>query len=307
MNKNEINTILEYLKMGKLIAFPTETVYGLGGDAMNDLAIEKIYDIKNRPINNPLIIHTYSIEMVEKIAIFNDDARKLSSLWPGPITFIMNQKPSLVSTKATSGLSTIGIRIPSDKIALEILKEFGGYIVAPSANPSGYISPTKFEHVFDHYSNCEEIYIVKGDSCLYGIESTIIDVSIEEPTILRHGFIDQGTIEEVLGKKLLATKNNLIKAPGMFYKHYAPLAKIRLNADNIEQNEIGIGFGNVNSSFQMNLSKKSDLVEAAANLYDFLRKADEIACKTNKSIAISPIPKNNLGIAINDKLIRAAQ
>ena len=306
MNQESIKKALNFLKNGDLICFPTETVYGLGADATNDSAILKIYSIKNRPIFNPLIIHTYSIEMAEKIAFFNEDARKLSILWPGPITLVMKKRNNIISNKATNSLKTIAIRIPSGQIAQNILKSFTGYIAAPSANPSGYISSTKFEHVVEHYKDCRDIFIINGTDCVYGIESTIIDVSNNEPTILRHGFIEQETIENILGKPISSISKNII-APGMLDKHYSPHSRIRLNANSLEDEEIGIGFDEVLDNFELNLSKSGDLKEAAANLYDLLRKADQLALRSKKTIAVSPIPNKNIGIAINDKLIRAAK
>jgi L-threonylcarbamoyladenylate synthase len=305
MYKKNINHAIKFLKEGNLVCFPTETVYGLGADATNDSAILKIYKTKNRPANNPLIIHTYSIDSAKKIAIFNDDANKLSVLWPGPLTLVMQQKNNAISINATNNLKTIAIRIPSHPLCHEILKEFGGYIAAPSANPSGYISSTKFEHVMEHYGSSEEIYIFDEDDCVYGIESTIIDVSNDEPVMLRHGFIEEKTIEKLLGKKIIQNKTSNIIAPGMLDKHYSPYSKIRLNAEILGEKEVGIGFGKVNGMFEMNLSTKGDLKEAAFNLYDLLRKSDKIALQMNKSIAISPIPNKDLGVAINDKLRRA--
>ena len=307
ISNQEIQNAVKYLNQGRLVCFPTETVYGLGANAEDDLAILKIYEIKNRPSFNPLIIHAGSIEMIEKIASLNDNALKLSVLWPGPITLVMKQKSNNISKNATCALDTIAIRIPFDNIAQNLLQSFGGYIAAPSANPSGYISPTKSEHVVEHYGNSEQVYIINSHDSSIGIESTIVDVSMDSPSILRPGFIDQETIEKLLGKKLLSSSSTLIKSPGVLEKHYAPNSKIRLNADYVKDDEIGIGFGKVDSSFHMNLSEIYDLKEACVNLYDFLRKADKMAFEGNKSIAISPIPNYSIGIAINDKLIRASK
>ena len=304
----DIDFAVEELRNGGLVVFPTETVYGIGADAFRDNSVQKIYKIKHRPSNNPLIIHTYSVAMIKKIAVWSPEAEILSQLWPGPLSMVLKQKQNQISKIATNSLSTIAVRIPSEPLALNMLEKFGGYVAAPSANPSGYISPSRYEHVSEHYHNNKEIYILRGKNADIGIESTIIDLSDSNPRMLRDGFITAQRISDLLGKNLLGKENiSTIRSPGMIHKHYSPRAHLQLNTLEFEHDHISIGFGPVGESVKMNLSASGDLNEAARNLYDCLRQADKMASQNSTTITVSPIPESGIGIAINDRLRRAAQ
>jgi L-threonylcarbamoyladenylate synthase len=296
---------------GKVVAFPTETVYGLGADATNDEACRQIYTLKQRPSFNPLIVHVPDVETAKNLAEFNKDAEILSKLWPGPLTMVLPLKNGAdISNTALARLSTIAIRIPAHPIARQILKETNVPIAAPSANLSGYVSASTKEHVEADFG--DQILIVpdRKDINRYGLESTIVDLSTNTPTILRHGFITSDLIEEMLGKKIAYDKGIMqIKAPGMMERHYSPSTSIRLNAELLEPGEIGLNFGgsNLSKNNMYNLSDAGDLAEAAQNLYSMLRKLDKIAIELGiKTIAISPIPKEGIGVAINDRLTRAS-
>lgn len=301
----------EIINNGGLVAFPTETVYGLGADATNEAAVTRIFQIKKRPRINPLIVHVASIEQAKSIGEFNEDAHKLSKLWPGPLTLVVPvKKEARIAKSVLAGLSTVAIRIPANKLALELIRKSGTSLAAPSANPSGYISATTYEHVFEHFSQ-EGIFILKDNvMCKYGLESTIVSVVEQVPTILRYGFITEELLSSTLGKALtIVSPLSQIKAPGMLDKHYSPHLPVRLNAENINPFEVGLNFGSskLYGDFSLNLSEKADLAEAATNLYANLRELDNYA-KLNKirGIAIASIPTTGIGIAINDRLKRAA-
>lgn len=286
------------LLAGNLVAFPTETVYGLGADATSDVACAKIYQTKGRPSNNPLIVHVASIEAAHKIAIFNEAAEVLATkFWPGPLTLVLPLRADAgISKTVTAGLDTIALRIPSHKTALELIHATGKPIAAPSANPSGYVSPTSADHVRKNFS---DLYILEGSNSEYGLESTIIDLTAK-PTILRYGFITPESLFEALGQEVVYTHGyDYLKAPGMMAKHYSPRARVRLNAAGLEHDEMGLGFGMVD--FDMNLSKQGSLIEAASNLFDMLQALDG----RTKAIAVAPIPDKGIGLAINDRLSRA--
>ncbi len=308
---NDINIAAKFINEGNLVVFPTETVYGIGADATNSNACKKIYEIKGRPKNNPLIVHVSSIEKAQEIGIFNKAAAKLSSLWPGPLTLVVPlYKTSNISKQVTANLDTIAIRIPAHKTILALLKLTKKPIAAPSANPSGYISTTCYKHVFTHFKDFHNIFILKGEKSLYGIESTIIDTTTPKLTILRHGFITSDIIEEITGQFSVTTQNNnIFKAPGMMLKHYSPITKIRMNSDNISNKEVGLNYGNsrLYGNYCLNLSPKGNLIEAAANLYYMLYKLDNYAQNNDiDTIAVAKIPYLGVGIAINDKLSRAS-
>jgi len=295
---SRITKAAHLLSSGNIVAFPTETVYGLGADATSDEACAKIYQLKGRASNNPLIVHVPSIEEAREIAVFNQQAETLATkFWPGPLTFVLPLKrDAKISKIVTAGLNTIAIRIPSHEIALELIRATGKPIAAPSANPSGYVSPTTTNHVL---SNFPDLYVIEGSNSEYGLESTIIDLT-GKPTILRYGFITPESLSKALCEEVVYNHGyEYIKAPGMMAKHYSPRAHVRLNATELQDGEMGIGFGEID--FDLNLSKAGDLVEAAANLFDMLQKLD----KQTKAIAIGPIPDKGIGLAINDRLRRA--
>ncbi|CAK6510006.1 MAG: L-threonylcarbamoyladenylate synthase [Rickettsia helvetica] len=310
-----ISKAVQFIKSGKVVIFPTETVYGIGADATNNEACLKIFQFKNRPAINPLIVHVSSIEQAKEIGKFNDLAIKIAEkFWSGPLSIVVPLKENTnIASAVTAGLNTIAIRMPSYPLALELISQSGIPIAAPSANPSNYISPTNVQHVTKHFKDNEEIFILAPEiyQSEYGLESMIIDTTTTNPTILREGFITAEILEEVLGVKILkASETNDIKAPGMLAKHYSPNTPVRLNATNLEDKEVGLNFGNSNLTgrFSLNLSAKGELIEAAANLYAYLRILDDYAAAHDvRGIAVAPIPQVNIGAAINDRLKHAAK
>lgn len=298
---DDIKIAADLIRKGSLVALPTETVYGLGVDATNEAAVRQIYALKGRPSNNPLIVHVNDIMQANEIAVFNKAAEILADVfWPGPLTLVLPlRKGAKLAPSVTAGLKTVAIRVPSHKTARALIKAAGRPIAAPSANPSGYVSPTSSSHVRSHFS---DLYILEGNNSEYGLESTIIDLSSGKPKILRYGFITPEALSEVLGVEVDYVTNIAIKAPGMMAKHYAPRAKIRLNAMSLEGSEEGIGFGAIDLG-ELNLSPSAKLEEAAANLYNMIQILDSKNDVTN--IAIASIPNIGIGLAINDRLKRA--
>jgi L-threonylcarbamoyladenylate synthase len=294
------------IQKGSVVAFPTETVYGLGADATSSIACKKIYSLKQRPPSNPLIVHVASIEDAYEIGDFSDLAIKLATkFWPGPLTLVVKlKKTSGISSIVTAGLDTIALRIPNNKVALELIKTANVPIAAPSANISNYVSATSLDHVLNDFSDTKLSILIEENPEMKGLESTIVDTTLGSLVILRHGFILAEDIATV--GNLIEVQHTVVKAPGMLLKHYSPKSKLRLNATEVMCNEVGIGFAEF--EFDFNLSKKGDLYEAAANLYDILRKADQYAIKNNiAQIAIASIPDIGIGVAINDKLTRASK
>ena len=303
-----IELAVKLLKSGDLVSIKTETVYGLGGCAFNSNAIRKIYKIKERPFNNPLIIHVNSLEMASEIAELNEDAIKISKcFWPGPLTIILPLKNNnKISEKALSGLGTIAIRIPDSKVFLKIIKKVNEPIAAPSANLSGYISSTKSYHVHQSFGKRIKLIIDSGQS-QYGLESSIINLTKKPYEFERIGIIDQETIYNLskisIREKTFSTK---IVAPGQLLRHYSPTTPVRLNAETHNKEEAFLAFGkkffNLNK-YSLNLSPSGNLKEAAFNLFDYLIKLDGL---NKTTIAISPIPNYGIGKVINEKLERAA-
>jgi L-threonylcarbamoyladenylate synthase len=300
---------IELLKTGQLVAVPTETVYGLAGDASSDEAVLKIYETKNRPNFNPLIIHVSNIDQALEYAEFTEEAKILAKeFWPGPLTLVLKRKEnSLISKHALAGLKTIAIRIPANSTTLEIIRLFGKPIAAPSANLSSQISPTRASHVSKSLG--DKVYIIDGGKSTFGLESTILNCSLEgKIEILRHGYLTREILEEFLKTNISEPNTAIIKAPGMLKKHYSPSCKLRINSQNILPNEVAINFGesNLSGAKTLNLSEKGDLIEAAANLYDLMQLAEDYVKKFNLSgIAVAPLPNKSIGVAINDKLNRA--
>ncbi len=290
------------LRAGQLVAFPTETVYGLGANARDDTAVAGIYAAKGRPSFNPLIVHLSSLAMAETLCDFNDDALRLAgAFWPGALTLVLPLKPdSGISRLVTAGLDTLAIRVPDHPVAQALLAAFGGPVAAPSANPSGRVSPTTATHVADglgHKING----LVDGGPCDVGLESTIISC-VGTPVLLRAGGIPAEAIEACLGRPLATSADpETPVAPGQLASHYAPKGSIRLNAKTAEPDEVMLGFGSVDAP--LNLSPSGDLIEAAARLFDCLHRLDAMGATR---IAVSPIPNHGLGVAINDRLQRAA-
>jgi len=298
------------LSEGGLVAFPTETVYGLGADSTNGPAIARLYEAKGRPAFNPLIAHLPSLEAAKRFARFNETSLALArAFWPGPLTIVLPRSADCaVSDLATAGLDTLALRVPAHPVAKEILEQLGRPVVAPSANRSGHVSPTTAQHVRDDLSGRIDL-IVDGGPVAVGLESTIVACH-SQPTLLRPGGVPRAAIERVLGTELTdAAKgaHDAPLAPGMLESHYAPTALVRLNADHLEPGEVLLAFGRpprgVEPSRLLNLSPDADLVEAAANLFGHLRLLDQ---RGARAIAVMPIPDHGLGEAINDRLRRAA-
>ena len=299
---HDLSKASELIKSGGTLAFPTETVYGLGADATNKLAVAKIFQAKGRPSFNPLIIHCFSIEQIQTFAMWSAEAQTVADkFWPGPLTMVLPLSPnSQISSLALAGLQTVAIRMPNHSVAQSILKLANTPIAAPSANPSGAVSATKAQHVISRLNGKIE-GIISGNSSKIGLESTIISF-LPEPSILRFGAIDETDISEILGLDLKKKRKDLkITAPGQLSSHYAPKGSIRLNSKVFKKNEVSLGFGQI--LCDLNLSPKGNLTEAAANLFDYLHRLDEMGAE---KIAVSPIPEEGIGIAINDRLRRAA-
>jgi L-threonylcarbamoyladenylate synthase len=292
------------LRAGDLVAFPTETVYGLGGDAKNDRAVARIFEAKGRPRFNPLIAHVADLAAAEALALFDDTALALAqAFWPGPLTLVLPLRPGCgVSALVTAGHDTIAVRLPAHPLARALLHAFGGPLAAPSANPSGRVSPTRAEHVLAGLSG-RIAAVLDGGPCEVGVESTILSLG-EEPRLLRPGGIPVEALEEALRRPLaLGGSETAPNAPGQLASHYAPGAAVRLGAHAAETGEILVGFGAVKGD--LTLSANGDLVEAAANLFHILREADALAGPQGR-IAFAPVPDHGLGRAINDRLRRAA-
>jgi L-threonylcarbamoyladenylate synthase len=307
--ENGITDAATVLSAGGLIAFPTETVYGLGADARNGLAVARVYEAKGRPSFNPLIVHVANLELANRFAHFNDLALDLAAtFWPGPLSLVVPLRPDHgLSEQVTAGLDSVAIRIPQHPTAQALLKAFGGPLAAPSANPSGRISPTEASHVMGDMDGLID-GVLDGGACAVGVESTILKVSDTNVSLLRAGGLTVEDIAHVIDREIAAPEDPTIpQSPGQLKSHYAPRAQVRLNAKTIEANEILLGFGPDCTTAAINLSKSADLVEAASNLFAYLRKMDSIAQDAGaKTIAISPVPMTGLGLAINDRLNRAA-
>ncbi|MDF3415548.1 threonylcarbamoyl-AMP synthase [Sulfitobacter sp. M57] len=289
------------LDAGDLVSFPTETVYGLGGDARNGAAVAGIYEAKGRPSFNPLIVHLAQASMARAYVQWSDAADILAgAFWPGPLTLVLPLRENHgLSSLVTAGLDTVALRVPAHATAHRLLAAFGGPVAAPSANPSGRISPTTAEHVLAGLSG--KIAAVLNDGpCAVGLESTIIGLGDGQPTLLRSGGLPQEAIEAALGHPLAQPSGGDVTAPGQLSSHYAPAAKVRLNATQAENGELLLGFGKM--PCDLNLSTIGDLSEAAANLFDHLHQLDA----KSRPIAVAPIPAHGLGQAINDRLRRAA-
>lgn len=297
----------DILRAGGLVSFPTETVYGLGGDACSDAAVAGIFAAKDRPSFNPLIAHVADLEMARAYADFPEEALRLATaFWPGPLTIVVPlRQDSALAGLTTSGLPTVGMRMPDHTTARHLIAAFGGPVAAPSANPSGRISPTSADHVIDGLSGRIDAVIDDG-ACPVGVESTIVGFDGDDVVLLRPGGLPAENIERCLARKLKRPdfamgEGDQPIAPGQLTSHYAPQAMVRLEADHALPHEVLLGFGRVEGATE-NLSESGDLQEAAANLFAMLRKLDA----TRRAIAVSPVPDHGLGRAINDRLRRAA-
>lgn len=331
-NFHTIAEAAQILKNGGLVGMPTETVYGLAANALDGVAVAKIFEAKGRPSFNPLIIHVADAEAAEEIVEFNDHARSIAAaFWPGPITMILPRKPPLISPPqaggeeggiselATAGLDTIAVRVPSHPVALELLRACGVPLAAPSANKSGSLSPTTPMHVAESLGDAVDLILAAG-ACKVGLESTVLDLSAEVPVVLRPGAITAEEMGEVLGIKVGYAEGDVDapKSPGLLLKHYAPDKPLRLRAIDLEPGEALLAFSSerfmgikgggaakdLPESMRRNLSESGDLHEAAANLFAMLKELDNSEAK---GIAAMAVPDIGLGIAINDRLKRAAQ
>jgi L-threonylcarbamoyladenylate synthase len=300
------------LAAGGLVAFPTETVYGLGADATNGRAIARLYDAKGRPAFNPLIAHVADVTAARALARFDADAARLAAeFWPGPLTLVLPKSPGCpVAELATAGLDTVAVRVPNHALAQDLLKGFGRPVVAPSANRSGHVSPTHAAHVLADLRGRIDLIIDDGATPV-GVESSIV-ACLDAARLLRPGGVPRNAIERVLGRPLAdppARPAEAPLAPGMLASHYAPRTPLRLDASHLDPGEALLAFGptvpadSTRAISMLNLSAHGDLIEAAANLFAHLRSLDAAGANT---IAVMPVPDNGLGEAINDRLRRAA-
>jgi L-threonylcarbamoyladenylate synthase len=294
------------LRAGRLVALPTETVYGLGGDATNDLAVAAIFAAKARPRFNPLIVHVRGLAEAETLAVFNSPAgHAAAQFWPGPLTLVLPRQPGTgLSLLASAGLDTVAIRVPAHPVARALLREAGHPIAAPSANRSGRVSPTSAAHVAEDLGDDVAMILDDGPTPV-GLESTVLDLSGEAPALLRPGAVTFEALTELLGPIALPGPGRP-KSPGMLASHYAPRLPVRVAATDLRPGEALLAFGpDAPPGFAevLWLSRSGDLAEAAANLFAMLRRLDR-PCFTG--IAVMPIPEHGLGRAMNDRLRRAA-
>ena len=304
-NDEAIAEAARILRGGGLVVFPTETVYGLGADATNGQAVARIFEAKGRPRFNPLIVHVADAGAARDFACFGERALLLAErFWPGPLTLVLPLRAGArprISELVTAGLDTVAIRVPAHPVARKLLASAGIPVAAPSANVSGRVSPTLAHHAEEDLGSRVEMVLDAG-STEAGLESTIVALA-PEPTLLRPGALAREEIETVLGCPLRDFKEAGVRAPGQLSSHYAPRAKLRLNAREAGPGEVLLGFGPAAPEDAANLSRTGDLREAAANLFAALRSID---AQGAAQIAVMPVPDTGLGEAINDRLRRAA-
>lgn len=304
----EIGEAARALRAGKLVAFPTETVYGLGGDATNDRAVAAIFAAKGRPSFNPLIVHVLNTSAAAQHAELSAKAQAVARrFWPGPLTLVLpRRRDCKISLLATAGLDSVALRVPAHNIAQTLLMMAGVPLAAPSANPSGRLSPTEAGHVLADLGDKVE-FVIDGGPCAIGVESTVLSLLDDRPRILRPGAVTAAQIGEILQEPVVAETGGedalTPRSPGRLASHYAPSLPVRLDARAAEPGEALLGFGPDAPKDALNLSPAGDLQEAAANLFAMLRKLDN---PKHRGIAVMPIPETGLGIAINDRLRRAA-
>jgi L-threonylcarbamoyladenylate synthase len=304
----EIEQAAALLRAGRLVAFPTETVYGLGGDATNDEAVAAIFAAKGRPRFNPLIVHLLKAEQAERLALVDGRAlRLMQRFWPGPLSLVLRRAPHCpISLLASAGLDTVALRVPAHPVAQALLRVARLPIAAPSANRSGRVSPTDADHVMSELEG-RIAAVLDGGACPVGIESTVLDLSAGRAALLRPGAVTQEEIEAEIGTVESATHDEAApRSPGMMASHYAPSLPLRLEAHDVRPGEALLAFGGAvpeGAAETLNLSAKGDLAEAAAHLFAMLRALDR---EDFAGIAVMPIPERGLGRAINDRLRRAA-
>ncbi|MDO4184287.1 MAG: L-threonylcarbamoyladenylate synthase [Rhodospirillales bacterium] len=306
INPQNMQKAAQIIKDGGLVAFPTETVYGLGANAYDAKAVASIFAAKGRPTFNPLISHIADIDFLKNYVEVDERALALAhKFWPGPFTMVLKRKEHNTAIDlACAGLPTATVRMPNHPVALELIRLSGVPIVAPSANRSQTISPTTAEHVAESLGDKVDM-ILDGGKCAVGVESTIVDVTGKEVFLLRAGGIAKEDIENFLHEKVFISHGdpNKPSSPGQMLRHYAPEHRFRINVEEPEDGEFYIGFG-YSQRADLNLSVTADLHEAAANLFAYMRLADNMAGE--KGIAIAPIPEEGLGLAINDRIRRAS-
>ncbi|EKE77296.1 L-threonylcarbamoyladenylate synthase [Oceanibaculum indicum] len=295
------------LRAGQLVAFPTETVYGLGGDATDDRAVAAIFAAKGRPSFNPLISHLPDVAHARELALFTPLAEKLAAaFWPGPLTMVLKRRPDCpVSHLACAGLDTIALRVPAHPVAKRLLEATGRPVVAPSANPSGRVSPTSAEHVAEGLAGRLAL-VLDGGPCAIGLESTVVDATGDRPVLLRPGGVTLEALEQVAGPVITPESDpDAPTSPGQLASHYAPALPVRLNAADVRPGEALLAFGPAlpGAAITLNLSETGNLEEAAANLFALLRALDRPGLA---GIAVMPVHEAGLGLAINDRLRRAA-
>ena len=298
------------LRGGALVAFPTETVYGLGADATNGRAVAAIFAAKGRPRFNPLIVHVADVDCAERLGSLTDGGRQLAAaFWPGALTLVVAKQPRCrVADLATAGLATVALRVPAHPIAQALLRAADRPVAAPSANRSGHVSATTAAHVAADLGESVSL-ILDGGPTPIGLESTVVDATGPEPLILRLGGLARESLERILNRPLALARGEPGRpaSPGMLTRHYAPATKLRLDAVKVRDGEALLAFGPVvpeHAAATVNLSPSGDLVEAAANLFSALRELDAAGAQ---AIAVMPIPHAGLGEAINDRLQRAAR
>lgn len=303
----------QWLRAGRLVAFPTETVYGLGADATNPEAVAAIFAAKGRPSYNPLIVHCAGADAAARVAVFDERASILAeTLWPGPLTLVLPVRPEAgLAPAVTAGLGTVAVRVPAHPTAHGLLLAAGCPVAAPSANRSGGVSPTTPQHVVESLGSAVAMVLAAG-RCAVGLESTILGLCGPQAVLLRPGAVTLADLEALIGpvenpENIVAGAHAAPSAPGQLASHYAPHLPVRLNAATVEAEEALLAFGP--DAFvrggrrRLNLSPGGDLHEAAANLYAMLRALDDPGCR---AIAVMPIPDHGIGLAINDRLRRAA-
>ena len=292
------------IRSGRLVAFPTETVYGLGADATADRAVAAVFEAKGRPRFNPLIVHVAGRGEAEALAVFDDRARRLADrFWPGPLTLVLPRRPDCpVSLLASAGLDTLALRWPAHPLAEALIRAAGRPLVGPSANRSGRLSPTTAAHAAAELGQSAAM-VLDGGPCRFGLESTVVALGDGLPILLRPGALDADAIEAETGplaEPAPSAGDEPRPSPGMLLRHYAPDSPLRMGAEAARPGEAMLGFGAVDGD--LNLSPAGDLAEAAANLFAMLRRLDG-----RGGIAVAPVPERGLGRAINDRLRRAAR
>ena len=304
----EIGEAARALRQGKLVAFPTETVYGLGGDATSDRAVAAIFAAKGRPSFNPLIVHVANIASAAQYAELSPKAQAVArAFWPGPLTLVLpRRRDCKISLLATAGLDSVAIRVPAHKIAQTLLMMAGLPLAAPSANPSGRLSPTSADHVMADLGDKVE-FVIDGGACSVGVESTVLSLLEDRPRILRPGAVTADVLSAALKETVQIEQGTedaaAPRSPGRLLSHYAPTLPVRLEAASAGPGEALLGFGPAAPKDALNLSPTGDLQEAAANLFAMLRQLDD---PRHRAIAVMPVPDTGLGVAINDRLRRAA-